>query len=216
MARIRIPHLAALALASLSCGVLPQRAALPAQASLPAVSAPPPAADQPVPPDPAVQALVRELESRHTGLSRQEVHGLAETLVAESRSQDIALDLVLAVMHVESGYYNFAVSPVGALGLMQIMPATGEESARELGIQWRGPRTLFDPEVNVRIGVWYLRQLRDRYGHIDVALAAYNWGPQRIDWRLRTGRALPTLYPSQVRDAWQERDAAGATGRGRV
>lgn len=213
MARIRIAPLAALAAVSVSCGVLPQRAVAP----LPPVSAAPPGPSQPAsdraPADPTVAALLRELESRHTGLSHRDLRELAQVLVEEAERQDIELDLVLAVMHVESRFYNFAVSQVGALGLMQIMPATGEMSARKLGIEWHGPRTLFDPAVNVRIGIWYLGQLRDRYGHIDVALAAYNWGPHRIDWRLRNGHALPKLYPGQVRDAWQDRDRDPDRGR---
>jgi soluble lytic murein transglycosylase len=212
---MRIAHLAVLAGLSLSCGVLPVRTPAPAEAGLPDVSAAPPHADSGAARrDAAIAALVREFEARHTGLSQREIRELAPVLIDESLRHGIELDLVLAVMHVESRFYNFAVSPVGALGLMQIMPGTGEIGARELGLDWRGPRTLFDPAANVRIGVWYLRELRDRYGRIEVALAAYNWGPGRIDGFLRSGQALPTLYPSQVREALQGRGAAA--GRGRV
>ena len=106
--------------------------------------------------------------------------------------------MVLAVIHTESGYYNFARSSVGALGLMQIMPATGEMLAREAGIRWTGPELLFDPEVNLRLGTRYLAVLRARYGDWTRALAAYNWGPGEIDRRLAVGEVLPDKYASRV------------------
>jgi soluble lytic murein transglycosylase len=88
------------------------------------------------------------------------------------------------------------------------MPATGEELAARLGIRWLGPQTLFEPTTNVRMGVAYLRELSDRYGSLPMALAAYNWGPGRIDRRLKLGAAVPEEYPSLVLEAY-------AAGRGR-
>jgi soluble lytic murein transglycosylase-like protein len=154
-----------------------------------------------------VQAHLTRYAS-HTGLTEAEIQELARTLVAEARSYGLDPRLVLAVMHVESRFYNFAVSPVGAIGLMQVMPATGEELAARLGIRWLGPQTLFEPTTNVRMGVAYLRELSDRYGSLPMALAAYNWGPGRIDRRLRLGAAVPEEYPSLVLEAY-------AAGRGR-
>ena len=62
--------------------------------------------------------------------------------------------------HIESRGYNFAASRVGALGLMQLRPATAE--ARRTGGRWRGHATLFDPVANVRLGVSYLERLVQR------------------------------------------------------
>ena len=70
--------------------------------------------------------------------------------------------------------------------------------------RYQGPTTLFDPIVNVRLGVAYLRQLSDRYGRIQVALAAYNWGPGRIDRRMRRGTALPVGYANKVLDHYRK------------
>jgi soluble lytic murein transglycosylase len=145
------------------------------------------------------QMVYEELAWRHTGLADRDVHALSETIVAEADRHGMDWRLVLAVIQVESGGYNFAVSHVGAMGLMQIMPQTGAQLARELGLEWRGPDTLLDPRVNVQLGVSYLRQLADRYdGSWRAALAAYNWGPARIDSRLRRGAGLPRLYAEQV------------------
>jgi soluble lytic murein transglycosylase len=148
----------------------------------------------------AVDDVYAELSWRHTGLAERDVRALAEAIVAESDRHEFDWRLVIAVIQVESGGYNFAKSRVGALGLMQIMPKTGLELATRLDVPWHGPDSLLDPVVNVKLGVAYLRELSDRYdGSWQAALAAYNWGPARIDSRLRRGMDLPRLYVEQVR-----------------
>jgi len=150
-------------------------------------------------PDPSSEAgILADLRSRHTALADHELVHLAHTIVTESRRHGFDPALVMAVIQVESGGYHLAVSHVGALGLMQLMPKTGEELARRLDLPWRGPETLFDPVLNVKLGVTYLRELADRYDHVPTALAAYNWGPGRIDRRLRRGAAVPSRYIEQV------------------
>lgn len=138
------------------------------------------------------------LATHMTGLAGFEVRRTAEAIVAEAARNRVDPHLVLAVMNTESGYYNFARSSVGALGLMQIMPATGEMLAREAGLDWSGPDDLFAPELNVRLGVRYLALLHARYGTWQRALAAYNWGPAAIDRRLADGNGVPQVYVQQV------------------
>jgi soluble lytic murein transglycosylase-like protein len=142
---------------------------------------------------------IETLLSRYmTGLAPFELRRAAEAVLRESARNRIDPKLVLAVMHTESGFYNFARSPVGALGLMQIMPATGEMLAREAGLDWSGPDALFAPELNLRLGTRYLALLHARYGTWQRALAAYNWGPAAIDKRLADGAQVPELYVQQV------------------
>jgi soluble lytic murein transglycosylase len=80
--------------------------------------------------------------------------------------------LVKAVIHAESAFDHNALSRKGAMGLMQLMPAT----ARELGVE-----EPFRAEENVRGGSRYLRLLHDRYGSWTYTLAAYNAGPTAVD-----------------------------------
>jgi soluble lytic murein transglycosylase-like protein len=204
MRRQGILSLACVGWFALSCSVFG-----PQSAELPAVSAGPGGAVAAAPVrDGEIAEIVAALGRRATGLTPAEVEGVAQTVVAEARRHALEPSLVLAVMHVESRFYNFAVSPVGAMGLMQVMPDTGAELAARMGIRWLGPQTLFDPTTNIRLGVAYLRELSDRYGNVKIALAAYNWGPGRIDRRLRMGTELPAEYPTLVLEAYAE-------GRGR-
>ncbi len=81
-------------------------------------------------------------------------------------------NLVRAVMERESGGHQTARSRAGACGLMQLMPDT----ARSLGV-----KQIFDPEQNLRGGVKYLKEQIDRFGRVDLALAAYNAGPNAVE-----------------------------------
>lgn len=158
---------------------------------------------------PQIEAARRFLSARHTRLTHSEIDRLSQVIVAAAHESRLEPMLILAVIAVESGGHAFAVSPVGALGLMQILPPTGKELAEKLGVPWQGPQTLFDPYVNVRLGAAYLRELADRYdGEISTALVAYNWGPGHIDRRLRRGTPLPVRYSRLVFDAYDdERDS---------
>jgi len=148
--------------------------------------------------DPEVADVMEFLDERKTGLSDSEIAELAPLIVAETRAAEISLDLVLALIHIESSGNNYAHSTSGALGLMQLRPSTARAVALDTGIEWDGPSTLFDPARNVTLGIRYLAQLIERFGDLPTALAAYNWGPTRIaDW-LRRGQNLPTSYSDRV------------------
>lgn len=157
-----------------------------------------------------VEHIVRRLASRRASLSERDQRMLAETIVREARAQGLEPHLLAAVIEVESAGHHRAVSHVGALGLMQILPETGRELAAKHGVAWSGPDTLFDPQINVKLGAAYLRELTNRYGDVSIALAAYNWGPGVIDRRLRDGDTLPSEYIDSVMRAFV-REPAGAT-----
>jgi soluble lytic murein transglycosylase-like protein len=92
-------------------------------------------------------------------------------------------------MYVESRFREDARSPKGALGLMQVMPATGARYGAGT------PAELMDPRTNIDVGVRHLRELMDRFpGRLDLALAAYNAGEDAV---LRHGWRLPPYAETQ-------------------
>jgi hypothetical protein len=93
-----------------------------------------------------------------------------------------------AVLSTESAGQARAVSPAGAMGLMQVMPATWAGLRTRYGL---GPDP-FEPRDNILAGAAYLREMYDRYGDVSAMLAAYNAGPDRADDYLASGRPLPT------------------------
>ena len=105
----------------------------------------------------------------------------------ESYSYENGLDpyLTSAVIFCESKYDPNAVSRAGAKGLMQIMPATGQEIAENLGVSYEDD-ILFDPETSIRFGTYYLSYLMDRFdNNIAVSVAAYNAGPGKAEQWLK-------------------------------
>jgi soluble lytic murein transglycosylase len=92
--------------------------------------------------------------------------------------------LLAAVIYAESKFRADARSDSGAIGLMQLLPSTAEGIAKRTGGTQFRVADLYDPEINVRYGSWYLRHLLDKYGNERTALAAYNAGQENVDrWR---------------------------------
>ena len=98
--------------------------------------------------------------------------------------------LVAAVIYEESRFRPRARSNVGAMGLMQIQPVTAETIARSTGGTAFQVADLYTPDINIRYGTWYLRQLIDKYGDERLALAAYNAGETAVDRWLAAGRGI--------------------------
>jgi len=98
-----------------------------------------------------------------------------------SRRRDLDLGWVYGLVRAESAFVEDARSPAGALGLMQVMPATGRETARAIGLKNFTTKKLLQAKVNVPIGSAYLKQMLDRFaGNRVLATAAYNAGPHRV------------------------------------
>jgi soluble lytic murein transglycosylase len=106
--------------------------------------------------------------------------------IVRGHARNYQLDpaLLAAVIYQESKFRSNAKSDSGAIGLMQLQP----ETAKGIAIRTGGSRfqtsDLYNPEINVRYGSWYLRHLLDKYDDEKTALAAYNAGQQNVDeWR---------------------------------
>jgi soluble lytic murein transglycosylase-like protein len=122
---------------------------------------------------------------------------LARTLVGDADAARIDPLLVLALIEIESAYDPAAISNRGARGLMQLRGPTLRREAERSGLDWRDPH---DPIVNVQAGIRYLRRLLDAFGREELALMAYNAGPNRILGYLRAGEIPERFhaYPRKV------------------
>jgi soluble lytic murein transglycosylase len=144
------------------------------------------------------------LQRFKTGLPAVEQRKLAWLILQESRKYGHDYRLTLAIIKTESSFKYRAISPKGAKGLMQIRPHVGQAMARDIDIGWEGDETLFNPHLNVKIGLYYLSRLLRRFGDLKVALTAYNCGPSFVRKRLKTRRKLPLRYSSKVLKAYRE------------
>ncbi len=113
-------------------------------------------------------------------------------VVKHAKKTRIDPAIVFSLIRRESAFNKNAVSPVGARGLMQIMPETGKYIAKSLRENWSSADILFDPEVNLRYGTFYYRQMLNRFnGNLALAAAAYNAGPHRVKRWLPDDQSLP-------------------------
>jgi soluble lytic murein transglycosylase-like protein len=149
-------------------------------------------------PDGSVGRVDGELGARMPGLDAFERRLLARTIVAEAEGARIDPLLVLALIQVESSFDPRAQSGQGAVGLMQLRGPTLRRELERAGLSADDPH---DPVANVQAGVRYLRRLLDAFGHEEVALMAYNAGPNRILGFLREGEIPPRfqVYPRRVK-----------------
>lgn len=149
------------------------------------------------------EALVKLRATRVDAASRMFTSGtiadagaLTDVFNAAAREQNVDARLLAAVAHRESHFNASAISPVGACGVMQLMPAT----ARYLGVS-----NIFDARENIFAGAKYLRTLLDTFnGDLDLTLAAYNAGPGAVQ---RYGGVPPfretRAYVTAVRSAYE-------------
>ncbi len=135
-------------------------------------------------------------------MTSDKVTDVAEFVKENSAKYRVPEDLLFGIIWVESRFDTRAVSPVGARGLMQLMPNT----AKYLGdcIGWDGRKNAFDPKFNIAAGSYYIARLIGEFGgDEDLALAAYNAGPARVrQWLASKG--LPDIsveYAAMVQTA---------------
>jgi soluble lytic murein transglycosylase len=114
-----------------------------------------------------------------------------EQIARVSDGASIPPDLLQAVLREESALDPRALSPTGALGLTQLMPATARMLARKLKVNGFNVSRLLEPDLNIRLGGTYLGELYARFQHPALALASYNAGPGAVSGWLRARGSLP-------------------------
>jgi soluble lytic murein transglycosylase-like protein len=150
-------------------------------------------------PQAQIESILRD---RLRDAEASQIPGIAEHLLQLCRRFRFDPAFVLALIQAESGFRVRAESPAGALGLMQLMPASAALIARDNGWKWEGEASLFDPRVNLTLGMSYLAHLRHRYRGRSpyFFIAAYNIGPARMDELL----ARPSFRPVQTLKYYRE------------
>ena len=143
-------------------------------------------------------ANLLELEGR--SVDRQELLEIARYAEKASLQYHIAPSLIFSVIHTESRFRRTAMSPDGAIGLMQIQLDTARQFAATPGLTAPTGIRLFDPETNVQLGTGYLRLLIDRFGDLRTALAAYHVGPSEIERRVVAREPFSDRYGSEIRE----------------
>ena len=144
------------------------------------------------------------LDLQELRMSEENLTRLSRSIAEESKKNSLDPLLVMAIIEVESRFDHKAVSPQGALGLMQVQPKAVAALAEEGKIspaEKHRKVNLKDPAVNVKVGASYLAHLKDLCGDIKTALTAYNSGPTWVSRMLAAKRALPLQYATKVLSA---------------
>lgn len=124
---------------------------------------------------------------------------LADAIYEESVRAAVDPLLVASIVAMESSFRDTAVSPIGAVGLMQLRPAVADDLAERLDLEGCGPQALSSPSINVRLGILYYKELMERFeGDAAKALTAYNYGPTLVSHQIREGTYAGSAYAAQV------------------
>ncbi len=143
--------------------------------------------------------LLREfLDKESIRLPEGTVNHIAGSIHEASQRFKLPPEMILAVIRIESAFDINALSDKGAVGLMQILPSTGQEIARDLRIDWPGEGILRDPQANIEMGAYYLTKLIGQFNNLAVALTAYNHGPGRVAELSEAKADLPMDYAEKV------------------
>ena len=151
-----------------------------------------------------VREILRVLERYPTGLASGINKKIADLIYEEATRNNQDPKFILALIATESSFQNWSVSEQGAMGLMQIMPSVAQSIAKEMGIEWGGDRTLFNPFINIRMGVYYLSQLAGDFQDFGTALTAYNYGPTYIRNLIEKNQKIPSDFYHKLLDAYKK------------
>ncbi len=142
--------------------------------------------------------ILEAVEELQSNLSPDEEAELARQVFDYSHERGLDPLLVLSVIRVESDFASDAVSPMGAMGIMQVMPATARFVSEQRGWNWPGESRLFEPSFNIRIATSYLSDLVAKFGSVEEALIAYNCGEGTMQELASIGLPLPRSYARRV------------------
>ena len=162
------------------------------------------------PPPRELMRIYSIVRSHRPDITEAEAWEISEVILEESSGYGLDPMLVLAVIDVESKFQYEAVSPAGARGIMQILPYVAKSLVQKIGLHQLShsksfrPEFLDDPVLNIKLGVYYLHDLKKNFRNLTHALTAYNMGPTETKNRLENDIDIPEEYSTLVLTAYQQ------------
>jgi soluble lytic murein transglycosylase-like protein len=158
-------------------------------------------------------AIYNVIKTNRPDISDAEAWKVSDVIWEESAKHNLDPILIAALIEVESGFQSLAVSPMGARGIMQIMPDVGKSIAREIGFTEEAgsgaftPEHLDDPVLNIKLGTYYLYGLKKSFRSLNLALAAYNVGPTAMRNHLENENEVPIEFANAVLSVYRRYQA---------
>jgi len=162
------------------------------------------------PPPRELMRIYSIVRSHRPDITEAEAWEISEVILEESSGYGLDPMLVLAVIDVESKFQYGAVSPAGARGIMQILPYVAQSLVQKIGLHQLShsksfrPEFLDDPVLNIKLGVYYLHDLKKNFRNLTHALTAYNMGPTETKNRLENDLEIPEEYSTLVLAAYRQ------------
>ncbi len=153
------------------------------------------------------------IKTNRPDISESEAWKVSDVIWKESAKHNLDPILIAALIEVESGFQSLAISPMGARGIMQIMPHVGKWIAREIGLREDSgydafrPEHLDDPVLNIKLGIYYLYDLKKSFRSVNLALVAYNVGPTEMRNRLDNDIEVPIEFANVVLSVYRKYQA---------
>ena len=162
------------------------------------------------PPPRELTRIYSIVRAHRPDITEAEAWELADVIFKESSGYGLDPMLVLAVIDVESKFQYGAVSPAGARGIMQILPYVAKSLVQKVGLHQPPnsnsfrPEFLDDPVLNIKLGVYYLHDLKKNFRNLTHTLIAYNMGPTETKNRLENDMEIPEEYSTLVLAAYHQ------------
>ena len=163
-------------------------------------------------PEPVERKTILKMVRKYRQTADERWHQtLTDAIYREAMAVEVDPLMVASIVASESSFQAEVVSHAGAVGLMQLRPWVAEDVARRSNVEWRGTETLHSPDLNVRLGALYFKELVERFdGDEHTALAAYNRGPTRVSRQLRTGTFRGCPYADRILARYESLNATVA------
>ncbi len=143
-------------------------------------------------------SIYNKVQTKLQGKWKLQAQKISKVIITESSKRNFDPVFVLAVIETESKFNPLTRGSHGEIGLMQLKPDTAAWIAKKYKIAWKGPKTLENPESNIRLGLAYMTHLRKQFDNKSYKyVSAYNMGPTNVK-RLVASNIQPKEYSSKV------------------